>query len=101
VLPGRSACGRCVDLHRADRDPHWPSVAAGLLGRTGTASPATAEATAALVAEQSLLTVDALASGGSFPGSFGAELRLDLAEGSVRTRRWRPHPGCPCHPAVR
>lgn len=30
VLPGRSACLRCVDLHRTDRDPGWPVVAAQL-----------------------------------------------------------------------
>jgi hypothetical protein len=30
VVPGRSACLRCLDLHRADRDPQWPVIAAQL-----------------------------------------------------------------------
>ena len=37
VLPGRSSCQRCHDLHRADRDPAWPSIAAQL---TGDSAPA-------------------------------------------------------------
>src|SRR5215217_3579448 len=32
VLPGRTGCLRCADLHRADRDPAWPVVAAQLIG---------------------------------------------------------------------
>ena len=32
VLPGRTGCLRCGDLHRADRDPAWPVVAAQLVG---------------------------------------------------------------------
>ncbi len=34
VLPGRSACLRCLELHRTDRDPAWPAVAAQLAGPT-------------------------------------------------------------------
>ena len=30
VIPGRSACLRCLELHRTDRDPLWPTVAAQL-----------------------------------------------------------------------
>ena len=30
VVPGRSACLRCLELHRTDRDPGWPGVAAQL-----------------------------------------------------------------------
>ena len=64
VVPGRSACLRCLDLHRTDRDPEWPRVAAQL------AHPATVEAppdvvllrlTAALAVAQVLAHLDALA----------------------------------------
>jgi len=60
VLPGRTACLRCLDLHRAAADPHWPTVAARLAGWVGSGSPATLVATAALAAEQALLAVDAV-----------------------------------------
>lgn len=39
VLPGRTACLRCLDLHRADADPGWPTVAAQLCARAGRATP--------------------------------------------------------------
>ena len=32
VVPGGSACLRCLELHRTDRDPSWPAVAAQLAG---------------------------------------------------------------------
>lgn len=33
VQPGRAACLRCLDLHRAAADPHWPTIAAQLCAR--------------------------------------------------------------------
>ena len=33
VLPGSTACLRCLDLARADRDPAWPLILAQLAGR--------------------------------------------------------------------
>jgi hypothetical protein len=30
VVPGRTACLHCTDLHRTDRDPAWPLLAAQL-----------------------------------------------------------------------
>ena len=35
VLPGRSSCARCHDLHRRDRDAAWPTVAAQLRALPG------------------------------------------------------------------
>src|SRR5690606_7857730 len=32
VPPAGTPCLNCVDLHRADRDPQWPSLAAQLAG---------------------------------------------------------------------
>jgi hypothetical protein len=58
VLPGRSACLGCVELHRRSRDPGWPAVAAQLIEREGSADPATAAATAALGVAQVLLVID-------------------------------------------
>jgi len=33
VVPGRSACLRCLDWTRTDRDPAWPLILAQLAGR--------------------------------------------------------------------
>ncbi|GAB2924844.1 cyclodehydratase [Rhodococcus aerolatus] len=94
VLPGRSACLRCTDLHRRDLDPAWPLVAAQLLGRTGAAGPGTLRATAALACAQ----VEAVLAGpaGPAPASLGATLTADLGGGGVPRRPWRPHPDCGC-----
>ena len=58
VLPGRSACLGCVELHRCARDPGWPAVTAQLVGRPGRGSAAAAAATAALGVAQVLAALD-------------------------------------------
>lgn len=97
VLPGRTACLRCLDLHRRDRDPGWPQVAAQLLsggGRNGCGRGETASATAAagLAALQVLVHLD----GHAVPVSVGRTLELTLPHGLVERRAWRLHPGCGC-----
>jgi bacteriocin biosynthesis cyclodehydratase domain-containing protein len=94
VLPARTACLRCADLHRRDLDPAWPLVAAQLLGRTGSARPAVLRATAALACAQveAALADDAPRP----PGSLGATLTVDLDGGGTRRRSFAPHPGCGC-----
>jgi bacteriocin biosynthesis cyclodehydratase domain-containing protein len=95
VLPGRSACLRCLDLHRAAADPRWPTVAARLAGWVGSGSPATLAATAALAAEQALLAVDAVFRAEP-PATLDTVLELDLRGGGLRRRRCAPHPDCRC-----
>ena len=95
VLPGRTACLRCLDLHRAAADPHWPNVAARLAGWVGSGSPATLVATAALAAEQALLAVDAVYRAEP-PATLDTVLELDLRGGGLRRRRCAPHPDCRC-----
>ncbi len=96
VLPGRAACLRCIDLHHADHDPRWPTVAADLAGRVGSAGPATTAATAALAAEQALAAVDALLGDGGAPPTLDAVLHLDTRRGTLCRRHWPPHPRCEC-----
>ena len=95
VLPGRTACLRCLDLHRAARDPCWPTVAAGLSGQVGTASPATVQATAALAVEQAMIAVEPMTSAEP-PPTLDAVLELDTRRGTARRRQWPPHPECGC-----
>lgn len=100
VLPGRSSCLRCADLHRSDADPEWPSLAAQLLGRTGHGSAAAVRATAALALAQVEHLLRGPSSGEPEPGTLEATLELDVAGLSLQRRPWSPHPRCGCgaHP---
>ncbi len=111
VLPGRSACLGCLELHRRARDPGWPAVAARLTGREGSGDPAAAAATAALGVAQVLAVLDGGAhgpqpAGGGAPRPtpperpappvLGGTLELDLAAGVLVRRPWAAHPDCTC-----
>ena len=107
VLPGRSACLGCLELHRRARDPGWPAVTAQLMGREGSGEPEAAAATAALGVAQILAVLDGdacraagpdgdrTATGGA-PPVLGATLELDLAGGTLLRRPWTGHPDCTC-----
>lgn len=96
VLPGRSACLRCLDLHRSDRDPAWPHVVAQLV-RQGPAAAAPREtASTVLAAGLSALQVLAQLDGCAVPASVGRTLEVVLPDGLVERRRWPPHPSCGC-----
>jgi hypothetical protein len=95
VLPDGGPCLRCLDLHRADRDPAWPRVLAQLPGRPTPADAGEAASSrlgAALAALQVLGHLDGLAT----PASVGATLEVDLPDGLVSRRPWPVHPACGC-----
>lgn len=97
VVPGRSTCLRCVHLHRCDRDPEWPRVAAQLAAPRGAdAQPAEESSLAALAA--ALATSQALAhlDGRSSPITRDATVETTLVGGHVAVRPWPPHPACGC-----
>jgi bacteriocin biosynthesis cyclodehydratase domain-containing protein len=97
VLPGRSACLGCVELHRCALDPGWPAVTAQLVGRPGRGSAAAAAATAALGVAQVLVALDVAGGrGAAAPPVLGATLELDLASGELLRRPWPAHPDCTC-----
>ena len=96
VIPGRSACLRCLDLARTDRDPAWPLILAQMAGRRP--DPPACDATlAAAVAAQA--TAQAMAfvdrPGRTGPVSNGT-LELVLPAWQWRRRTWLPHPACTC-----
>lgn len=97
VLPGASACLRCLDLHRRDRDPEWPRLVPQLAaGSDGT--PAAEESVlvalgSALATAQSLAHLDARCR----PVSVDATLEIGLPDGLVDVRPWSAHPACGCH----
>lgn len=92
VLPGRSACLRCLDRRQQDADPHWP-----LLREAMAAAPprpvdaATTRLVAGIVGLQVLAHLD-----GGRAAAVGTTLEVLLPEGRVRQRWWRPHPDCGC-----
>jgi hypothetical protein len=98
VLPGHSACVRCVDLSKAARDPAWPRILAQASG-TSAAPAATracdtvlAAATAALATAQALTLIDRVGQ----PAAAGGTLEVVLPEWQWQRRDWPPHPACTC-----
>jgi bacteriocin biosynthesis cyclodehydratase domain-containing protein len=95
VIPGRTSCLRCADLHRSDRDPSWPLVAAQLVARDPRHAPpgdlALALTAAGLAGLQALDFLD-----GGAPSTTGGSLELAHPDWRVRRRSWPPHPACGC-----
>ena len=97
VLPGRSACVRCLDLSKAARDPAWPRI---LAQASGIAAPAAtqacdtvlAAATAALAVAQALTVIDRA----GVPAAANGTLEVVLPEWQWQRRGWPPHPACTC-----
>ena len=97
VLPGRSACIRCTDLTRRDRDPAWPLIAAQL-SAGAEPSPAAcdavlAAAAATQAAAQALAFID---EPGVPPAATGGTLELVLPGWRWRRRTWPVHYDCGC-----
>jgi bacteriocin biosynthesis cyclodehydratase domain-containing protein len=96
VQPGSTACLRCLDLARAERDPAWPLVLAQVAGRDAdpsgcdpileTAVAAQAAAVVAAFADRAPLALAAV----------NGTLELVLPAWQWRRRSWRPQPGCTC-----
>jgi bacteriocin biosynthesis cyclodehydratase domain-containing protein len=96
VIPGRTACLRCLDLTRAENDPAWPLILAQLEGREPDPLACDAPLAAAVAAQASAqvlafidraVAVDAVANG---------TLELVLPGWQWRRRTWPRHPGCSC-----
>ena len=98
VLPGRSACVRCVDLCKAARDPAWPRILAQASGAdaasagTQACDTVLAAATAALATAQALTLIDRAGE----PAAANGTLEVVLPEWQWQRRGWPPHPACGC-----
>jgi bacteriocin biosynthesis cyclodehydratase domain-containing protein len=98
VRPAGSPCLNCVDLHRRDRDPVWPALAAQL--STGPDSPppcsvVTLLSAVAYAADEVLTYLD-----GGAPQTVGTTVEIS-GPGRERRRTWAPHPACDCAPRRR
>ncbi|RKR74876.1 hypothetical protein C8E83_2010 [Frondihabitans australicus] len=123
VVPGRTACSHCLDLHRADVDASWGVIAAQLWGRVGPALPPVAQSEVAAKAVRRILRRhEALAArhpgapvrdgpAKASPGESDDDDRaraldeasddavietIDTDSGRVTSSRSRLHPGCGC-----
>jgi bacteriocin biosynthesis cyclodehydratase domain-containing protein len=98
VIPGRTSCLRCADLHRGDRDPDWPLLAMQLATpdrqHTAPADVALAITAAGLAGLQALAFLD-----GQLPATTGGSLELSHPDWRIRRRSWPAHPRCGCVPA--
>ena len=91
VLPGRTSCLHCHDLHRRDADSGWPQVLLELRQAVTTPPAVLATTVAALAADQALQHL-----GGRRPAAVDGTLECGIGEWRVRRRSWRSHPGCFC-----
>ncbi|MFI8765296.1 TOMM precursor leader peptide-binding protein [Streptomyces sp. NPDC053792] len=95
VLPGGTACARCLQEERTDRDPVTPRLLAQW--RSGAPHPlpacdlGLATAVAGLAAAHALAFLD-----GDLPASTGTRWEVSLPLLEWRAERLRPHPACPC-----
>ena len=96
VSPGRSACLRCLDLTRAERDPAWPLILAQVAGsrlEPQACDTVLAAGVAALAAAQALLFID---TGRPAAAVRNGTLELAVPDWQWRRRTWLPHPRCTC-----
>ncbi|MFD8012040.1 TOMM precursor leader peptide-binding protein [Streptomyces sp. NPDC059762] len=95
VLPGGTACARCLQEEATDRDPAWPRLLAQW--RSGAPHPlpacdvALATAVAGLAAGHALAFLD-----GELPASTGVRWEAAAPTLGWRSERLVPHPACPC-----
>jgi bacteriocin biosynthesis cyclodehydratase domain-containing protein len=100
VLPGRTACLRCIDAYLTEEDPAWPLLVEQYARATRTDRPdgipePVDAAVAAVAVGWAAREVATYAEGGT-PTTLSATIRLGAALETVDTRRWAQHPHCGC-----
>lgn len=102
VIPGRTPCATCLELHRVDRDPAWPTVSAQLSGpgtpMTGVrATPACDVVLATFAATLAATAVLAYLDEPDRPHELaGALVQVRPPNLRPRRRSWSMHPACGC-----
>lgn len=91
VVPGLTACLRCLDEHATDRDPRHPLVVEQHLAPDRTDLPSQADLQLALAwtARDVVSLIH-----GDRPTTWSAT--VDVLAGGPATQRWRRHPRCGC-----
>jgi bacteriocin biosynthesis cyclodehydratase domain-containing protein len=96
VIPGRTACLRCLDLFRTDHDPAWPLILAQLAGRPPGPLACDAPLAAAVAAQATSQALAFIDRGPSAVAVTNGTLELVLPSWQWRRRTWSPHPECSC-----
>lgn len=96
VIPGRTSCLRCRDLHLADADETWPRAAVQWAARRpGPAAAGLAHLAGAWAALHALAVIDAASAEVRAP-AINAALIIGLPEAAVDVESRPPHPLCGC-----
>jgi hypothetical protein len=96
VIPGRTACLRCMDLTRTDRDPAWPLILAQLAGRRRDPLACDAPLAAAVAAQAAARVLAVTDRPAAADAVTNGTLELFLPEWQWRRRTWLPHRDCAC-----
>ena len=100
VVPGRTACLRCIDAYLAENDPAWPLLveqyarACRADRADGIPEPVDA-ALAAVAVGWAVRDLESYAEGGR-PSSWSTTTTLDAELSGITTRSWPTHPHCGC-----
>jgi hypothetical protein len=97
VPPAGSPCLNCLDLHRRERDPAWPAIAAQLAAEANSPVEVVESCAATtLLAATAFASAEVLAYlDGGAPDTVGATIEI-AAAGQHRRRTWLPHRECGC-----
>ncbi|MEP6814370.1 MAG: hypothetical protein ABI873_02325 [Marmoricola sp.] len=100
VVPGRTACLRCVDAHHAESDPRWPLLVAQQAAQTARGRPdGTPEPVDLALAQLAVAwAVRDLVSHaeGRHPATWSATLRMPPHLAETESVSWLRHPECGC-----
>jgi bacteriocin biosynthesis cyclodehydratase domain-containing protein len=96
VIPGRTACLRCLDLARTDRDPAWPLILAQLSGRAPDPMACDAPLAAAVAAQAAIQALAFIDRAAATSAVRNGTLELVLPSWQWRRRTWPPHRECAC-----
>lgn len=100
VVPGQTACLRCVDAHHTDADPSWPLLVAQYASlASGERADGVPEPVDGMVAGVALAwAARDLASyaEGRRPSTWSTTIRFDPHLCSIETQSWLRHPACGC-----
>jgi len=95
VVPGVTACARCLHLHDGDGDPAWPAIAGQLMALPVAAPPLLVLREAAVRTMRRVLSLTRQCVDLAEPGPEEV-VRIDLEDFEVSSSVVLPHPDCGC-----
>jgi bacteriocin biosynthesis cyclodehydratase domain-containing protein len=96
VIPGKTACLRCLDYVRAANDPSWPLILAQLTTRRAEPPACDAVLAMAVAAQAAAQTLTAIDKAPAASAAVNGTLELVLPDWRWRRRTWPVHPACTC-----